>query len=247
MANLPPDKFIYQIFEAQRQQSTKPSSFVSKLFSKLKRKIFSEKNKNPLQGRIQELHWDSEQIREELEKIKAGVDADLQPLVFEVINPMLRSIQHLNHIAQNPPTVGVIQEKTVQRYIKWIDQAKVWVQLYTKAKDKEEVLKAVVDHIVLVSNQTIDRDLQILNEYKIQAIELLEESAEKKEDLRKILYGQITPFLDNLAQLKYAAYPQFQNLKEMSDWKAQIDSLRQENFNHALQVIDTFIERHRHA
>ncbi|CCB86177.1 putative uncharacterized protein [Parachlamydia acanthamoebae UV-7] len=245
MTKHPPDKLFYQKLEVHIHPSkTNSSSFVSKLFSKLKRKIFSEPNQNPLQGRIQELHWNSTQIREELEKIKAGVDLDLQPLVFEVIDPMLRSIQQLHHITQNA-SLPAVHEKTVQRYMKWIEQAKLWVQLYTKAKDKEEVLKAVIDHIVLASNQIIERDLQILNEYKIQAIEFLDGNPEKKEALRKNLYDQMAPFLDNLDQLKRINCPEFQDLKAVSSWKAKIDSLRQENFNNALHAIDTFIEDHR--
>jgi len=244
MTKIPSDNFFNTHFHPPPPRKTQNKSFVSQLFSKIKQKIFKSAEVSPLLGRIQELHLDSVDVRQDLEKIKKEAELDLQPLVMEVINPMLRNIQQLTNHSKSTKDLPGLQEQTVQRYTKWIDQAKIWVRLYANAQDKTEVLRAVIDHIVSVSNQVIERDLFILAEYEAQAMSPFENMPEKQAIFKEELHQAIKPHLDNLKKLNAESPPAFKNLKEVSQWKMEIDEVRQHHFNAALHEIDYFAEKH---
>lgn len=244
MTKIPSDNFFNNHFHPRPPPKTHHKSYVSQLFSKIKQKIFKNPEISPLQGRIHELHLDSVHVREDLEKIKKEVELDLQPLVLEVIDPMLRNIQQLTNHSKSTKDFPDWQEQTVQRYTKWIDQAKIWVRLYANAQDKTEVLTAVIDHIVTAANQIIERDLFILAEYSAQAMSPFEEIPEKQTIFKKELYQAIEPHIQKLKKLQEEPPPTFKNLKEVSRWKMEIDEIRQHHFNAALHEIDFFAEKH---
>lgn len=248
MDRLPPENSDFRIQHYVHPQ-VDSGSITSNLFNKIKKNLFSRftnkifpKNSDisPLQGRINDLHLNSTEIREQLEKIKREVDLDLEPLVSGVIDPMLRSIQTLHSQFNNNSQE---HEKVLPRYTKWIDQAKVWVSLYVKAKDKDEVLKAVITHIIDLSSQTIDNDLKIIAKYEAQVLNFPND-AQRKEQLQKDLRDQLAPSVALLTDLKAQNPPEFNEIKEVSVWKAELDEKRQHYFNEALQTIDSFAEKH---
>lgn len=219
------------------------SKITKNLLSKFKNRFFTGKSDiSPLQGRIHELHKVSMEKREQLEQIKREVDLDLQPLVSEVIDPLLRTIYNLH--TQQHNDLQEWQEKALPRYAKWVNKAKLWVDLYTKAQSKEEVLKAIIEHIIDLSSQSIEKDLKILKEYETHALNFSNDP-EKKAGLQKELKERLAPFLTILNDLKVQRPPEFKELKEVSAWKAGLDEKRQHCFNEALQTIDSFAEEHK--
>lgn len=151
------------------------------------------------------LRKDAQQVRSQLENIKAQLldkgDDDLYPMVTEVIDPMLR------------------KEPNENEYREWIKKAKHWVRLITK--EKEEVIEAIIKHVVQKSLDRIDRDIKFLNEYSKQC--------HKEQEL-------LSPHITKLRALQNP--PEIQSLKIAEEWRRFLDTSRAKHLNSALKQIE---------
>jgi hypothetical protein len=225
-----------------RKDGLIPSFFsqVSQNFQKLSwlRRLFEtftpieQRQASQLSGRIQQMHEDVNEVRRQLENIKQElndeVDEDLRPLVKEVLDPLLREIDKQR---------ALHEEEAIQKYSSWTENARRWVQIYAKKKDKEEIIEALAKHVVQKTFDRIDRDLHFILDYIEHHVNESGFSIDERIAAKNRLIREITPYMIRLTSLKIP--PDTHSLVEIGKWKEFLDMQREELLHAALQIIET--------
>lgn len=202
-------------------------------------------NKPPefqLTGRIQDLQKTASSVLKQLSEIKNELKAQLDQEIFsyveEVVDPMIKEFSKLNKSIEQSGSV-VHQAKTYQRYSQWIEKAKLWVQICSKANDKDAIIKAITRYTVEDFLVVIDRDIQVISDYQEHMLDALAVEDEEKIDLAQRLEMRLEPYLKGLNDLR--SKPKDLPLHEIAFWKAQVDKRREKYFDAALHAVDKVI------
>lgn len=215
---------------------------LSKRFLKFFR-LFHEPQEPSLQGRIHALKSDTESFCHQLESIKAQLHRDEDPEVYTfieaIIDPLLKEIIMIQSALQSGNAAQ--QAKAFKKHGEWIERAKVWIQFHSRMHDRQQIIDAVVSHLIGAALTCIDRDVQVIKEYQMHQLGELTISAELYYILEAEMKRGIDPYLIQLKRLKQR--PLVISLEGLGLWKNQIDESRQFCFEKALQYIDALIER----
>lgn len=215
-------------------------TFLHRLLAAFKRK---EKKGDPsLLGRIRELDSYANQFYQQLKNIRdelQGSDQESSTFVEAIIEPLLKELPRITkelHSSQ-----FAMQAKSFTAYGQWLDRAQGWVQFYRKSQSSQELVDAVVHHLVGETLHLIDRDVQVIQAYESDRLSSLQLSQERLEQLKGKLGDQLAMPVGQLRNLKQR--PAMISLGELSRWKGLIDQQRQLFFEQTLQLIDLFIDR----
>ncbi len=196
-----------------------------------------------LAGRIHELHTNTLQALQELETIKAElskkINPDLYAYVEAVMDPMLNDLKRI-HDSVNNDNHQTAPYNIVQKYTQWIDRARLWVQLYAKAKDSQDIAKAVVKYAINQIISLIERDIKVINEYEEQRLSNLKIVPEGKLVLKQSIENALENTLASLQSLKKA--PESLIIEKVDIWKKECDAKRMHYFNEALHAIDQIVD-----
>jgi hypothetical protein len=159
---------------------------------------------------------EAEEVHKELMKVlsKFSSSDSLYPYVREVVDPLLREINHILHKLQNNLT-----DDALTRYSQWTEKARRWVHLCSLVDD-EKLAQEVNDHIVERSLELIARDINLIMQYR---------SSSQNSSL------DISIYIQELEALK--VNPNLP-LEQISKWKQKFDSQRQVIVNDCYQAID---------
>jgi hypothetical protein len=159
---------------------------------------------------------EAEEMHKELMKMLDSFSSSesLYPYVREVIDPLLREIDHILIKMQNN-----ITQDALHKYSRWTEKARRLVHLCNLVDDEEKLKQAVNDHIVGRSLELIDRDVKLIVEYHASQNPFVD----------------ITSFIKELHKLKIN--PELP-LEKISAWKHEFDLKRQAIVNDAYQAID---------
>lgn len=228
--------------EPEKKRLTMLNRFVDRIrttFQKFQNKPDSD---HQLHGRIQDLHTKANLVLDHLSTIKAELinelDQDVLVHVEEVLDPIIKEVSRLHQSMEKPGSV-IHQAKTYQRYSQWIEKAKLWIQICSKAKDKESIVKAIIRYTVDDFLEVINRDIQVINDYQEHMLEALAIDDEEKIMLAQRLETRLEPYLKGLNDLRVR--PSDLPLKEIAIWKSQVDKRREKYFDAALHAIDKLI------
>jgi hypothetical protein len=188
---------------------------------------------NELQNTADDVFNQLFSIREDLEKMQ--FDQRLFNSITSVIDPLIKDMGRLRHAKDSDKH----DTEVVDKYQQWINlKVKPWVKLLAnQAHDRNAVIHAVVRFTIHASNELIDRDLKVINEYLKHKIIDLRLTSEVHQKLQNVL---VEP-LHRLAALRSA--PQDLSLEELNAWKIKVDKEREESSNDALDAIDQVIEQ----
>jgi hypothetical protein len=213
-------------------------------FQKFQGDSEKQEKEKQLHGRIQDLHANADAILSQLQTIKEELKKDSSPEVFshveEVVDPIIREVSRLYNSLEQPNSVTQ-QAKTFQRYSQWIEKAKLWVQIYSKADNKEAIIKGITHYIVEDFLEVIDRDVQVINDYQEHMLDALALDDDEKVELALHIEARLDPYLRGLNDLR--TKPKDLSLHEIAVWKAQVDKRREKYFDATLHAIDKIINQ----
>ena len=225
------------------QETTIFNKFVHKIkniFKVADPKLEVKKEDSKLAGRIRELNKNASEVLKVLntvrEDLKNEVDNELYTFVESVMNPMIRDVERVQKIVK---TEGALHHKmdAFNKYNKWIDKAKMWVQICSTAKNKNAISQAVVNHTISDFVALIDRDLQLIEDYQEHLLDDIEVSEDEKNILRdEIIYG-LKPHVKRMMALKN--HPKGITLENLNHWKDNADKRRERYFDAILHLIDS--------
>ncbi len=223
-------------------------------FGKLKKrvktflKIQEPQRELQLSGRIHELNNQAAELLLSLKKIKDNFssgkvydiekDPELSIFLEAVVDPLLRE-EALLYQSMHSHSIPE-QAKAFKRIGLWLERAKEWVHFFDKKRSKQELIDAVVQHLVGEALTRIDRDIEIVKEYLIHQIESLGIPPEMKTRLNTNAKKAVDTHVQDLVALKKR--PSKITLEGLGYWKSQIDHCRQTYFELALHSIDEIIE-----
>lgn len=241
-SNLEGWKHIHK--EAEKNKQSILNRFVDRIRSTFQKFQNKPTQDFQLTGRIQDLQRTAFTVMQELEvikqELKKEIDADVFFYVEDVIDPITREVSRLNKSLEQPGTV-THQAKAYQRYSQWIEKAKLWIQVCSKAKDREGILKAIIRYTIDDFLEVIDRDLQVLNDYQEHMLDALAIDEEEKIALAQRLELRLEPYIKGLNELRVR--PMDLSLQQIAIWKSQVDKRREKYFDASLHAIDKIINQ----
>jgi hypothetical protein len=209
------------------------------LFQRIFESFLSEKKeKTPPMSQKVCCHKESaDKVREQLEKIKKELqnelDDELFPMITEVIDPLLRDVERINRLMKRENG----EETASEQFREWTDNAKLWVGLFSKNKDKDTIKLEVLKHIIEKSLEKIDRDIRFIEGYFKQHMEQLDLVPEEINIIKKKKIGLVSEHLRMLRTLQVIPAHGI-TFNEVSTWRQKLDGLRAKHHDAALQVID---------
>jgi hypothetical protein len=216
--------------------------FVDRIRSTFQKFQNKPQDEHHLAGRIQDLHKTANLVLKQLKAIKTELQHEMDEGLFayveEILDPIIKEVSRLHKSIEQPSSV-MHQAKTYQRYSQWIEKAKLWVQICSKANDKEAIVKAIIRYAIDDFLVVIDRDIQVINDYQEHMLDALAVDDDEKIALAQKLEMRLEIYLKGLEALR--SKPQDLPLQEIAVWKAQVDVRRERYFDSALHVIDKVI------
>lgn len=195
-----------------------------------------------LAGRIHELSRTSKEVLKELLDIRAGLQKQVDPELFNhveaVIDPLIKDITRIQKIMEEEPN-PTTQVQVFKRYTVSIEKANSWIQIKHHGNDKISIEKAVVEHILHEFFERIERDLQVINDYQQHMLENLPLDDEERGRLWVELESKIGSYIKSLLALKRAPTPL--SIQRLSQWKRNVDQRRSKYFDGALHAIDNLV------
>lgn len=209
--------------------------------------FFIEKKTNEakLVGRVHaELQESAQSILTKLKDLKENIKNELDEGLlnsFEaVINPLIREFTQIEKKIEIQS--GDLKQTTsvLKSYADWISKAKAWVSLSSKP-DKRKIIAAVIERSLGISDELIDRDLKMLNDYKLHEVYNLGLDFEEIKAALSRLDIELQPHIDGLLKLKHKK-PMDMELCHLSEWKARLDEDRAHYYHAGLYCIDFIIK-----
>lgn len=206
-------------------------------------------NQSPLAGRIHyQLRQDAKVIVEKLKTLKEKIKKELAEKkeeqlwnLFEtVMNPLLKEYDKIEKKIVVDSTRQEEDSSAIKSYNDWFEKAKFWVSLSTKPSDREEIIKAVFVHTKHVADQSIERDLKMLREYKMHEFNALGLENSILEKITRQIEKRLQPHIIALNELKNSR-PESLKIEQLEEWKAHVDEQRANHYNAALHLIDDFL------
>jgi len=180
-------------------------------------------------------------LKEDLRKQLDNYEDGQLWLSFEaVLNPLMREYHLIERQLNNPSEEKLQHEHNVKCVNEWIDRAKIWVSVCSKPANRESMIQAVIDNTHLLLDTILDRDLKMIQDYKVHELQLLGLGEGAYAVVRNHLDRDLTPYIHGLQQLKRNKKRIFE-LQKLMQWKLQADEERSHLFNAALQKIDSIV------
>ena len=173
------------------------------------------------------------QLKEIRDELKAEVDAELSPMITEVINPMLRDVKRINRMMKRENG----ESAAIKHFQVWTKDAKLWVELYSKAKGKESIKSAIVKHIISKSMERIERDIRFIEDYFKQSIEQRNLVPDEISRIKKDKTTSLAEHVEKLRSLQIL--PVSMSFDSVSSWRQKLDDQRAKHFDAALHEIDS--------
>lgn len=201
------------------------------------------KRETRLEGRIHQLHGDISKSIDKLLMIKDELQNEIDPqiisLISMIVDPLIKEIHRLRKGLQNESVAQ--QVKASKGFSEWIEKAKMWIELCSKRPIQKEALsRAVVDHAVQEFQATIDKDLQVIQDYLNHTMDRIEIDDIQKNELNEKLEPELSQNLIELLMLKN--HPQDLTVHTLQMWRAEADLSRENCFGSALHTIDLFTD-----
>lgn len=175
------------------------------------------KEKNPLQGRLRELRRDVHQMKGQLAEIKEEICQQ-----DEVIEPLLRDVERLR--------------EHVDDHDQWLRQARGWLSLYRQTNNREEIIRAVIEHFASSSEELFARDVGVITKYQEHCYKVSPLSGSEKKRVRGELLRALETYIEELKELKQ--HPENPEFKHVVRWKHERDPKRQKLFEKMLHQVD---------
>ncbi|MCB1111886.1 MAG: hypothetical protein H7A37_03155 [Chlamydiales bacterium] len=189
-----------------------------------------------LSGRIHDLKNRADEVYDKLLLLSSEMQKhpSLTPYAEGIIRPLIKEADRIRGKTME-------QVKFFNHYQDWIDRSKVWIERF-KQGTKEELAAALIEHVINETLQQIDRDLQVIRDYKMHYLDHLGISNELRTAIRQELQDEI---IHHEAALRALAVPPDDiQMEHLSLWKRDVDIARQKHFAQALEKIDSAVEKH---
>lgn len=177
------------------------------------------------------------EVRAQLEKVKKELldefDQELSPMITEVIDPMLRDISRIDRMMHKETEDTVVEE----HFREWTAGATLWVELFSKIKDKERIKSEIVKHIIVKSMERIERDIRFIEGYFEHSLQQLTLSPEEIHRTRLTKTKLVLQSIQQLRSLQ-ALPDRVIQFNEVNEWREKLDHQRANYFDAALRIID---------
>jgi hypothetical protein len=175
-----------------------------------------------MEERQEEVIARAKAIVEELESVKRKLTNDfegaMQSFVSKCIDPMIVQIYSLIQGLER-------HNGKIEGFEDLLEKAIVNVELYDQFHDEKKLKKKIIQEAELLVKQSINKDIEILKNYKLQAIDTLHISSQERE-MRLILVDRfLHPVMTELAGM-LEQVPNTHDLHEFFSWKSRIDDRR---------------------
>ena len=170
--------------------------------------------------------------------LKSKGDDELSTFVDGALEAMIKNVKRIERLMEVKGSLTK-QAEVFKKYNEWMDKAQPWIQLSSQAYDKAELINTIVQHTLNESNDLIDRDLKVVEDYKEHILEHLVIHQDDKTKLSGKMKETLGPYIEGLSLLK--KYPETLEIDEISTWKKVVDLQRQDYFEKALRAIDDVI------
>lgn len=176
------------------------------------------------------------QIDEQKSDLIQRFDLCLMPMAQEAINQLLQDAKQLNVNLEE--TLDRSHSMTCKN---WTEQAAVLAQLHAKWHSQTALTDKVLELVSHRAKAWIDKDCQVIEDYKNQSLAHLSSSQEELKNLEERLKQATAEPLKQLLSLHQQS-PKHQSLKQASDWLAHFQFQRENCFDHLLMKIDALVQ-----
>lgn len=230
-----------------QKEDKKKQNLFDRFFDRIKNS-FQKNNKESeeqrrLSGRIQDLHVLADQVLGKLEEIrtilKTSHSHDIYTYVHDYIDIITKEVKR-NSLAIDLSKSVTSQAKAFKRYNLWLEKAKLWIHICSHMNNQDKMEQEIIHYMVRDFLEVIDRDLQVIDDYQEHMVNDLALNEDEKIDLALMLESKLDPYIKSLYSLR--TVPKQLSLKEVAEWKKQIDAKREKYFDAALHAIDKLIE-----
>lgn len=173
------------------------------------------------------------QLKEIRNELKTEVDDELSPMITEVINSMLSNVNRINRMFMRENG----KSEAIKHFQAWTKDAKLWVELCSKNKDKKGIKSAIVKHIISKSMERIERDICYIDAYFRQSIEQLNLDPEETSRISREKANSLSKHVEMLRSLQ--VLPVSMPFDCVTRWRQDLDDQRAKHFDTALHVIDS--------
>ncbi len=208
------ENFKLTQFKLPEQNSRKEGSLWNRVFARFRQK--PDNALRELTHKITELDPKANIIHKELLSLTSNFshNESIYPHLHEVVAPMIREIEQIRTQLVCKPS-----QNALEKYSLWTEKAQNWVKLCNQEGSEEKVTQAIMTHIFEKSLELIDRDTQLIEEYKNH----------------QNSNADVIPYIQKLQDLKNI--PKI-SLEKISEWRAQLDIKRAALVNSALKALD---------
>lgn len=245
----PSPHIIHQdVLVHRKTSSSSAESRLGRLLKKINRFFNSEPPQHietKLEGRIHQLQTDISKSVNKLLYLKVELEKEIDPhlisLIQTIVEPLIKEINRVQKSLEKHESVAQ-QVKESKKLSEWIEKAKKWIELCSKRHmEKEALLNAVVDHAIQEFHATIDKDLQVIQDYLNHTMERIKIDEFQKNKLKEELEPELSQHLIELIMLKNQ--PQDLSIESLQLWRAEADLSRENCFSSALYTIDVLSDQ----
>jgi hypothetical protein len=244
------DKRVDPFLDKQRAQAETKGIF-DRIKSMFPFFVQKESREAKLVGRIRiELQKDAWEVLNKLKMLRETLKTELndhsesQQLwtsIEAVVNPLMREYGQIEKKLMERTDSIETNTAAIKNYNDWIVKAKLWVALCSRSNDRNGIIQAVIIHTKQVSDDIIERDLKMLNDYKLHEIQNIGLNFQEIEATSIQIDKAIFSHVEGLRTLKNKN-PTDLKLESLIEWKAEMDEARTKHYEAALHCIDTIIQ-----
>ncbi len=152
-----------------------------------------------------------------------------------IVDPLIKEIHRMKKGLGHESVAQ--QVKASQGFSEWMEKAKMWIELCSRRPfEKQAISQAVVDHAIQEFQATIDKDLEVIQDYLNHTMDRIEADDLQKNHLKEKLEPELSQYLMELLMLKN--HPQDLCIDALQSWRAEADLARENCFSSALHTID---------
>ncbi len=150
--------------------------------------------------------------------------------ISKCIDPMIDHARYLTSTLKEPPP-------EVKNLSNILSQAIESVELYSQFSDEKKLKKRIVQVAQGLIKQSIDKDLEVLSNYKMNAIKNSKWAEDEKQELEFSLDGYLYPIISELLGMSESRH-ETDDLHAFFVWKSSVDDRRNSLVELGLLQID---------
>lgn len=190
-----------------------------------------------LQSLVEKILFDLLSFRNEYEK---NGDPYLFSFVGSILEPLIKELTRIHQVIERQEN-ATQQVKMLHRCMELVEKAKAWINLGIDYS-KEKVHQTILSHTIQEFRTSIDRDIQVIQDYLDHSLEGIEGHDSFKSLLKTHIEPELTPHIVKLKELKEKC-PNETSLEFMTKWRAEVDQSREKYFSICLHAVDTIINK----